>query len=181
MCIQYGLPETEQTDFLFPKWYHDIHLTFRRRTSTILSSMMLSRMQDHMTSRKYNYTQNWADRDWTGGKQSTCPTLENAAANKGISLFAMLNITDEEVALMMQDQFDINTATSTVTVTNVKKSKSKVKAAAVVPNTLEKFLAMLKRSAKLLWCALFSSQCPLYVQMYDLILALPDISHQTAY
>ena len=53
------------------------------------------------------------DRDWTEGEQSTRPTLENAA--KGISPFAMLNITDEEVAIMTPDQFDINTAT-TVTV-----------------------------------------------------------------
>ncbi len=59
----------------------------------------------------------------------------------------------------------------------MKKSKSKVKAS--VPDTSENFLAMLKHYANLL-CALFSSQCPLYAQMYNLVIsALSDIS-QTA-
>ncbi len=100
------------------------------------------------------------DRDWAGGEQSTRPTLENAT--KGISSSgAMLNITDEEVAIMIQDQFDINTAT-TVTVSYVKK-RSKLKVKAVVPTTSEKFLAMLKCFANLL-CAIFSSQCPFFTR-----------------
>lgn len=175
MRIQCGLPETAPPDS-FPKWYREIfapNLPKKDKYDIVYDAVKDAGPYDEEVQLYSELSKCIVDRDWTGGEQSTRPTLENAA--KGISPFAMLDITDEEVAIMTQDQFDIDTAT-TVTVSDVKKSKSKIKA--VVPSTSEKFLAMLKRFANLL-CAIFSSQCPLYVQLYNLITALRDIS-QTA-
>ncbi len=175
MRIQCGLPETAPPDS-FPKWYREIfapNLPKKDKYDIVYDAVKDAGPYDEEVQLYSELSKCIVDRDWTEGEQSTCPTLENTA--KGISPFAMLNITDEEVAIITQDQFDIDTA-STVTVSDVKKSKSKVKA--VVPTTSEKFLAMLKRFANLL-CAIFSSQCSLYVQLYNLITALRDIS-QTA-
>ena len=175
MRIQCGMADTDPTE-AFPKWYRDIfapNLPKKDKYDIVYDAVKDAGPYDEEVQLYTELSKCIVDRDWTGGEQSTRPTLENAA--KGISPFAMLDITDEEVAVMTQDQFDIDSAT-TVTVADVKKSKSKVKAS--VPDTSEKFLAMLKRYANLL-CALFSSQCPLYAQMYNLISALRDIS-QTA-
>ncbi len=175
MRTQCGLPATAPPDS-FPKWYREIfapNLPKKDKYDIVYDAVKDAGPYDEEVQLYSELNKCIVDRDWTGGEQSTRPTLENVA--KGISPFAMLDITDEEVAIMTQDQFDIDTAT-TVTVSDVKKkSKSKVKA--VVPSTSEKFLAMLKRFANLL-CAIFSSQRPaLYVQLYNLITALRDISH----
>lgn len=105
-------------------------------------------------------------RDWSGQDFSQRPTMENAA--KGLSPFAMIDFTDEEVAMMTQQDRDLEIATS-VTVEELRKSKSKIRA--VVPDSAEDFLDMLKRFTNLLF-ALFGGRCPLYIQMYDIVEAL---------
>ena len=113
-----------------------------------------------------------AKREWNGLDFSTLPTLDNAA--KGLSPFALMDLSDDEVAAMAQDTQDLDAATS-VTVDDIIKCSKSPKVKAVVPTTSFKMMKMLKQYANLLF-SLFSSQCPLYVQLYEVINTLLALS-----
>ena len=96
--------------------------------------------------------------------------LVNAA--KGNSPCACVDLTEEDVAEMMQDYEDLLNA-SAVSTADYKAARVKLKAR--TPSSSEGFMLMLKRFTNLQF-ALFSSQSPMYVQMYGIVQALRDYS-----
>ena len=93
-------------------------------------------------------------------------------AAKGLSPYAMVDLTEEDVAEMTQDYEDLQKA-SVVSTADYKAARAKLKAR--TPPDAEGFMLMLKRFTNLLH-ALFSSQFPMYVQMYGIVQALRDYS-----
>ena len=109
-------------------------------------------------------------RDWTASDLSKRAALVNAA--KGFSPFAMVDLSDEDVAEMMQDNEDLLSATH-ISTSDVKASRARLKPKR--PPDAAGFLLMLKRFTNLLH-ALFSSQSPMYKQMYQIVRTFRDYS-----
>ena len=77
---------------------------------------------------------------------------------RGLSPFAMLDFTDENVALMQQDHEDMLNA-SLVSTSEAKETRTKLKSSTSIES--EGFIMMLKIFANLLF-PLFSSSFPLH-------------------
>jgi len=107
--------------------------------------------------------------DWTASNVGKRAALANAA--KGLSPFAMVDLT-EDVAFMHQEADDMRKA-SAVSATEIRAARAKL--AASVPKDADRFMLMLKRFRNLLF-ALFTSQCPLFIQIYDIIKAFREYS-----
>ena len=83
-----------------------------------------------------------------------------------------MDLTEEDVAEMTQDFEDLKKATA-VSTADYKAARSRL--AAKTPGGAEGFMLVLKRYTNLLH-ALFSSQSPMYQQMYGIVRALRDYS-----
>ena len=92
--------------------------------------------------------------------------LVNAA--RVLSPFVIVDLTEEDVALMQQDREELLNA-SLVSTLEVKATHTKLISS--TPTDSEGFMMMFKIFSKLL-LALFTSSCPLYKQVYDIIKAL---------
>ena len=104
-------------------------------------------------------------RDWTDSDLVKRALLVNA--EKLLSLFTMVDLTEEDVAEMDQEFKDLDSAT-TILAPDVKATRAKLKA--TMPGDAEIFMLMLKRYTNLLH-ALFSSVFTLYLQMYVIVQA----------
>jgi len=93
-------------------------------------------------------------------------------AAKGLSPFALINLTNDDIATMIQEAQDLYQATA-VSAAEFRAARAKV--TAKTPTTAEEFMLMLKRYTNLLY-ALFSSQLPMFKQMYGVIQALRGFS-----
>jgi len=105
-------------------------------------------------------------RDWTGLDLGKRAALVNVV--EGLSLVAMVDLTEEDVAEMTQDFKDLKNATA-VSTADYEAARSRL--AAKTLRDAEGFMLMLKRYTNLLH-ALYSSQSPMYQQMYDIVRAL---------
>ena len=84
----------------------------------------------------------------------------------------MFELSEDDVAFMQQEAEDLKHASS-VSASELKASRTKL--AAKIPEDSEGLLLMIKQYANLLY-ALFSSQCPMYKQMYAIVIALREYS-----
>ena len=154
MC---GLDDTVG-DECFPKWFRDIfakHLDDVARAQVIAEAVDQSWILEDVEVPVYPaLIKTIIKRDWTASDLGKRAVLVNAA--KGLFPFALIDLTDEDVALMVEDDEDLYKATA-VSAAEVKAARAKVKA--TTPATAEEFMLMLKRFTNLLY-ALFSSQSP---------------------
>ena len=110
-------------------------------------------------------------RDWTGKDGNiTRPSMANSG--EGLSIFAMLDMDEDEVAQINEADDAINRA-SLLTFQDLQKLKNARKAK--VPDSADEFMLTLKRFANLLF-ALFSADCPLFKCMKQLINSLKNFS-----
>ena len=170
MC---GLPE-EAADECFPKWFRDIfgkHMDDVTRAQLVAVAVEKGYIiEDAEVALHPELTKTIIKRDWTGSDLGKRAALVNAA--KGNSPFACVDLTEEDVAEMTEDYEDLHKA-SAVSTADYKAARIKLKAR--TPSSSEGFMLMLKRYTNLQY-ALFSSQSPMYVQMYGIVRALRDYS-----
>ena len=170
MC---GLDDNAGDD-CFPKWFRDIfakHLDDVARAQVIAEAVDNAWILEDAEVPLYPaLIKTIIKRDWTASDLGKRAALVNAA--KGLSPFALIDLTDEDVALMVEDDEDLYKATA-VSAAEVKAARAKIKAK--TPATAEEFMLMLKRFTNLLF-ALFSSQSPMYKQMYAVVKALREYS-----
>ena len=107
-------------------------------------------------------------RDWMGGDNKR-PLY--AKAMKGLSPFAMLDLTEDEVANRMLADEVLNAATHTTAADY--KSKSRI--VATVPKEADEFLVMHKRYANLLF-GLFGGSCPMFRHMVNIVENITSLS-----
>jgi hypothetical protein len=173
MCNMCGLNE-DCGDEAFPKWFRDIfakNLDTKDKTIILGSAIESSYVFEDAEVPLYpTLLKMILSRDWTGQDVAKRPALATAA--KGLSPFAMMEFSEDEVAFMQQEYDDLKHASS-VSASDLKAARTKL--SAKVPDDAESFLIMIKRYANLLF-ALFSSQCPLYKQMYSIVTALREYS-----
>ena len=94
------------------------------------------------------------------------PTATYRTAAKGLSLFAVAPMTEDEVALIN----DTMEALEQATTTTAKEYKDVTRIKAKVPEDAHDFMLLIKTFANLLY-ALFGSNCPLYLQVRRMIKA----------
>jgi hypothetical protein len=170
MC---GLPDNAGDD-CFPKWYRDIfekHLDDVSKAQIVATAIERNWIIEDAEVPLYpGLIKTIMKRDWTASDLGKRAALVNAA--KGLSPFAMVDLSDEDVAEMMQDNDDMLSATH-ISASEVKASRARLKP--TTPTDAAGFLLMLKRFTNLLH-ALFSSQSPFYKQMYNILRALRNYS-----
>ena len=166
MC---GLQNTDG-DECFPKWFRDL---FDKHQDDISKNQLIADaidatwiMEDADVPMYPTLLRMIRQRNWTGGDLGKRPALVNASA--GLSPFAMMDLTEEDVAEMKLTWDDLTSAT-TVSASDHKAVRTKLKA--TTPTDDHGFMLMLKRFTNFLY-ALFSSRCPLYIQMYGIVKAL---------
>ena len=161
-------------DECFPKWFRDIfgkHMDDIGKAQIIARSVEASRVIDNDEVPMYpGLTITIMKIDWIDIDLGKRAALVNAA--KGLSPFSMVNLTEEDVAEMAQKFEDLDSA-NTISAADVKATRSKM--AATTQRDLDSFMLILKRYTNLLH-ALFSSVCPLYLQMYEIVQAFRDYS-----
>ena len=151
MC---GLDEAAGDD-CFQKWFWDIfakHLDDVARAQVIAEAVDQAWILEDAEVPLYPaLIKTIIKKDWTASDLGKQAALVDSA--KGLSPFALINLTDEDVALMVEDDEDLYKVT-VVLAAEVKAARAKVKAK--TPATAEEFMLML-RFTNLLF-ALFSSQ-----------------------
>ncbi len=108
-------------------------------------------------------------RAWTAQDLGKRSAFANAA--KGVTTWAMIDFSDNDVVEMYMTASDYAQATH-ITSGEVNKLWKKLKAR--VPATSDKLILMLKRYTNFLY-AMFSSRCPLYLKMRKILSALLDL------
>ena len=166
MC---GLPNQCDDDIL-PTWY--LHL-FRKHQD--------DKDRDHIVAETLNNTARFEDaeipvypelkkmilkRNWVGGEAGGNPKY--AYACYGLTPFAMLDLTEDQIATMELDQHFLRES-SNVTPQDIKASKGKLQA--TVPTDGTKWKQIILRFTNLL-LLLFKGDCPLYIKMLDIAKAL---------
>ena len=106
------------------------------------------------------------ERNWVGGEAGGKPKL--AYACHGITPFAMLDLTDDQIADMEFTQAYLSASSST-TPADIKSSTTRLVAS--VPTEGSKWLQVIRRFTNLLFL-LFTPSCPLYIKLLDVIKAL---------
>ena len=94
------------------------------------------------------------------------PTASYRTAAKGLSIFAVAPLSEDEVALIN----DTMEALEQATTTTAKEYKDVTRIKAKIPEDSHDFLLLIKTFANLLY-ALFGSNCPLYLQVRKMIKA----------
>ena len=107
-------------------------------------------------------------RKWTANDLGQCPACIHAAA--GLSPYAMVDVSEDDVALMQQDHDD-QASVSSVSTSEFRAARAKL--ISKTPNNAEGFMLMLKRLSNLLF-ALFGGASPLYKQMKG----ITDVFHE---
>jgi len=149
MC---GLPDNAG-DECFPKWYRDLfekHLDDVSKAQIIAEAIDKNWIFDDAEVPLYpGLIKTILKRDWTASDLNRRAAFVNAA--KGLSPFAMVDLTEDDVAEMIQDNEDMGNA-STVTAADYKAARARL--ATKTPEDAEAFMLMLKRFTNLLY-ALF--------------------------
>ena len=168
MC---GLPVGSEA---FPGWFkalHGKHLDDKDKINIIAETLQhTSNYEDAEVPLYPTLLKTIKARDWTAADMGFTPSYLNAA--KGLSPFAMIDFTLEDIAVMTNTDTDLNLATQ-IAPADLRAARSKVKAG--VPASGDDLLLMLKRFANLIY-ALFTSQSPLYQELHLIIKALKAFS-----
>ena len=175
MRILCGIPPSASDDAL-PQWYLDLcekNLDDKDKAQVIAYQMESTWIFDDAEVPLYPaLVKTIRKRDWVASDLGTRAAFVNAL--KGLSPFAMLDLTEEEVADMHELDADITAATA-VTASDHRQARMKLRAH--VPESAEDFMLMLKRYTNFIF-ALFGSQSPLYKCMYSVVQALREYSQQ---
>jgi len=151
MC---GFPDAAG-DECFPRWFKDMfgkHMDEVTKAMSIATAVERNFVIDNVEVPLYPaLAKSIMKRDWTGADLGKRALLVNAS--KGLSPFAMVDLTEEDVPEMTQDFEDLKNATA-VSTADYKTAHSRL--AAKTPGDAEGFMLMLKRYTNLLH-ALFSS------------------------
>lgn len=170
MC---GLPDGCGDD-MFPKWYRDIFAKNQdEKDKALVVAHAIGKsfiFEDAEVPLYPALLKMILKRDWTGQDVGKRAALAHAA--KGLSPFAMVDLTEDDVAYMQQEDDDLKYAT-TVSASELKAARKNL--AAKVPEDAEGLMQMIKRFANMLY-ALFSSQCPMYKQLYEIVKGLREYS-----
>ena len=172
MRVMCGLPVDSEA---FPAWFKDIHkkhLDDKDKLNIIAETLRTTTNYEDADVPLYpGLLKSIKARDWTATDLGKIPAYVNAA--KGLSPFAMIDLTLDDIAVMTIDDQDLASA-SHISPAELKAARNKI--SATVPPTGDELLLMLKRYANMIY-ALFTSQSPLYKELYIVIKALKNFSY----
>ena len=112
-------------------------------------------------------------RAWTG-KDGNINRTSLMQAMDGLYQFTMLDLNEDQVALLNDEQDLINT-TSLVSIANLRGQQNKIKIS--IPAEADEFMLMLKRYANLLY-VVFTASCYLFKALLEVIRALREFSRE---
>ena len=92
----------------------------------------------------------------------------------GLSPFTMLDLNEDQVAVLNDEQDLLNTA-SLVSISDLRVQRNKIKIS--IPAEADKFMVILKRYANLLY-TVFTETCPLFNALLEVIRALREFSRE---
>ena len=166
--------EAEAGDKCFPQWFCDI---FAKHQDDVIKAQLIAEyigatwiLEDAEVPLYLPLLKTIRTRNWTAQDLGKRVALVNATSR--LSPFAMVDLTEDNIAEMTQVSTDLANATS-VLILDHKAARAKI--IAETPTDAHGFLLMLKRYTNLLF-ALFSAQSPLYIQMYGIVKALREYS-----
>ena len=110
----------------------------------------------------------WTSKDGNINRPSLLHAMD------GLSPFTMLDLNEDQVALLNDEQDLLNTA-SLVSISDLRLQRNKIKIS--VPTEADDFMVMLKRYANLLF-AVFTDTCPLFKALLEVIRALREFSRE---
>ena len=161
MC---GLPAGSEA---FPRWYkaiHEKHISDVDKCNIVAKAIRTTFIYEDAEVPLYaDLLKMVRTRNWTAQDMGLTASCENAA--KGLSPFAMIDFTLEDIAVMGSDAQDLKGATH-VTASDLRTARKKIKA--TVPKNGTDLMLMLKRYANFIF-ALFTSESPLYKELATII------------
>lgn len=164
----------EAGDECLPKWFRDL---FTKHQDDISKAQIIAEavnaswiLEDAEVPLYPSLIKSIRTRNWTAQDLGTKAALVHAAS--GLSPFAMIDLTEEDVAEMKLAHDDLTNAT-TVSASEYKAARAKL--APRTPVDSDGFMLMLKRYTNLLH-ALFTAMSPMYIQMYGIVKALKGYS-----
>lgn len=163
--IMCGLEKGEES--LLPEWFAKITekgMTDNTRNTIITKQLKTVCFEEAEIPITAPLLQTIRKRQWLAND----PLATFKTAAQGLSIFAVGQLSDEEVSSINESMEALSNATQT-TAKELKEASSKL--TAKVPTDSHEFLELLKTFANLLF-ALFSSSCPLYVQIKEILRAL---------
>ena len=157
-------------DTVLPQWYASLFQKNQDRKDKdhIVGALLArkSRFEDVTLPVYPELKKMILERNWVGGEAGGSPKY--AYACYGLSPFAMLDLTEDQIAEMeFTDSYLL--ASSSIAPSDIKSSKAKLKA--TVPACSVKWLNMLKRYTNLLFL-LFTPSSPLYLKCLEIIKAI---------
>ncbi len=169
MC---GLPADAQFESL-PAWFQKLfekNLTDEEKTIIVSNELEKRTFYDEAEIPIYpELLRTIIKRTWTAQDLGKRSAYANAA--KGVTPFAMIDLSDNDVAEMYMTAADVSQATY-VTSGEVTKLREKLKA--TVPASTDKLILKLKRYTNYLY-ALYTSRCPKYLRMRKIMTALLNL------
>ena len=173
MC---GIPE-QSGDECLPSWYQDLFRKYqddKDKELIIAETLNTNNRFDDADIPIYPELRKMImKRNWTGGEAGGVPKFPYACY--GLTPFAMLDLTEDQVAEMEFDQQFLGES-SNITPADIKRSKTKL--TATIPESSEQWKQILLRFTNLL-LALFKVECPLYQKMVEIVKAIRSYTTQT--
>jgi hypothetical protein len=164
-------------DAAFPKWFRDLfakNQDEKDRAHIISHAIERTFMYEDAEVPLYpSLVKMILTRKWTGNDLGRRPAYIHAAA--GLSPFAMVDLSEDDVALMQQDYDDLTSASS---VSPSEYRAARAKLVAKTPEDGDSFMLMLKRYVNFLF-ALFQGASPLYKLVKGIVDALREYSPNT--
>ena len=161
-------------DAAFPKWFRDLfakNQDEKDRAHIISHAIARTFMYEDAEVPLYpSLVKMILTRKWTGNDLGRRPAYIHAAA--GLSPFAMVDLSEDDVALMQQDYDDLTNASS---VSPSEYRAARAKLVAKTPEDGDSFMLMLKRYVNFLF-ALFQGASPLYKLVKGIVDALREYS-----
>lgn len=150
-------------DIVLPDWYRKMfrkHQTKQDRDMIVAAALGAGRRFEDAHVPCYPELKTMIqNRDWAGSEAGSRPTLTYAC--KGVTIFAMLDLTDDEIA-QMQHEEDIMTAASFVSPSDVRSAKKKL--VPTVPTDRMKWKEGILKYTNFLR-NIFTASSPLYSKM----------------
>jgi hypothetical protein len=161
-------------DAAFPKWFRDLfakNQDEKDRAHIVSNAIERTYMYEDAEVPLYpTLIKMILTRKWAGNDLGRRPAFIHAA--NGASPFAMVDLTEEDVALMQQDYDDLVNASS---VSPSEYRAARAKLVAKTPEDGDGFMLMLKRYVNFLF-ALFGGASPLYKQIKGIVDAFREYS-----
>lgn len=162
----------DSDDSVFPTWFKQLmakHQTDNDKDMIVANALTKQgRFEDHKITVHPELRATVRKRTWTGNEAGAVPQYPQACY--GITPFAMLDLTQDEVAILEYDH-QIEASATTLTVNDLKGTKKKLKA--TVPENGYKWLSVIFQFTNYLQ-NLFGSCGEMYTRMLDLSKAIRD-------